>query len=168
MISIKACLFALAAASTVLGASLERRDTVSCQRIILPEYTIYSLLAYQFVTCKNTALGSFHISNQKAEGNIHAAPLKNGGTRSGYPHQFTNAKNIKWHNRKCNNLARGVILLEFPVFKDGHLYNAESKPKDDPGAARAIFTSPNKDYCGVIAHEGVGKEANKGDLLLCS
>ncbi|KAF8906979.1 Ribonuclease/ribotoxin [Gymnopilus junonius] len=139
----------LTAASIALGASLERRDT--------------------FVTCRNTAVkgGSFQISNQKAEGNIHAAPLTNGGTKSGYPHQFTNAKKIQWPNPKCNNLASGVILLEFPVFADGHLYNADSKPKDDPGAARGIFTSPNKDYCGVVAHKGIGQDANKGDLLLC-
>ena len=88
-----------------------------------------------------------------------------GGSKSGYPHQFKNENApIVWPNAKCNNLAAGIILLEFPVFADGHLYNWNSKPKDDPGPVRAIYTSPGKDYCGVIGHE----TGNMGPLKLCT
>ncbi|KAF8972227.1 Ribonuclease/ribotoxin, partial [Flammula alnicola] len=96
--------------------------------------------------------------------NHPCAPLTDGGTRSGYPHQFTNVGGIVWPNKRCNHLAPGHILLEFPVFEDGHLYCAECKPKPDPGPARAIFTSPRKDFCGVVAHT----HGNEGPLVLCT
>ncbi|KAF9224792.1 Ribonuclease/ribotoxin [Gyrodon lividus] len=111
--------------------------------------------------CKNTA-GNIKIDSSKAEGNIHAAPLSAG--KSGYPHQFTNQGKIKFPNNKCNNLAHGTILLEFPVFADGHLYAWDAKPKPDPGPVRAIYTNPSKDFCGVVAHT----EGNQGPLELCT
>jgi rRNA endonuclease len=54
-------------------------------------------------------------------------------------------------------------LLEFPVFPDGHAYNFNKKPKDDPGAARVIYTYPQKVFCGVVSHTN----GNQGDLRLC-
>ena len=54
-------------------------------------------------------------------------------------------------------------LLEFPVFLAGHAYNCNKKPKDDPGAARVIYTYPRKIFCGVVSHAN----GNQGELRLC-
>ncbi|KAI9793194.1 MAG: hypothetical protein M1816_000615 [Peltula sp. TS41687] len=118
--------------------------------------------ADKILTCQNTG-GNIKISSNKAEGNVHAAPL-NEKTASGYPHHFQNNKGdiIKFPNKACN--AKGVKLLEYPVFADGHLYPSGMKPKADPGPARAIYTTPHKDFCGVIAHT---EKDNKGPFKLC-
>ncbi|OJD33105.1 ribotoxin [Diplodia corticola] len=116
--------------------------------------------------CRNTK-GDVKISQGKAEGNIHAAPVvdpkvKSQKPKSGYPHGYGNNDGIKWPNSKCND--KNAELLEFPVYADGHLfpYN-EKKTNLDPGIARGIFTYPSKDFCGVMAH----KDGNSGPFALC-
>lgn len=121
--------------------------------------------------------------------NLHSAPLSDGHTGSSYPHWFTNGYDkrgdgslksglkgplITFGNGECdkapNHSSHGSghkdhYLLEFPVFEDGHEYKYDSKkPKEDPGPARAIYTYPNKDFCGIVAHT----DGNQGDLVLCS
>ncbi|OJD38023.1 ribotoxin [Diplodia corticola] len=119
--------------------------------------------------CKNTE-GNFKINSDKAERAMHAAPVGNPPdklpqTKSGYPHQFHNAKGLKWANSHCND--KNAKLLEFPVFADGHLFQYDEKknPSDASwvGPARVIYTMPSKDYCGVMAHT----TGNKGDFELC-
>ncbi|KAB2580682.1 hypothetical protein BFW01_g3347 [Lasiodiplodia theobromae] len=117
--------------------------------------------------CKNTK-GDFTISQNKAEGNIHAAPVgdpdkKEPKTKSGYPHGYGNRDGITWPNKKCND--KNAKLLEFPVYPDGHLFPYNEKKSDlDPGPARAIYTYPSKDFCGVMAHT----DGNAGGFALCS
>lgn len=98
---------------------------------------------------------------------MNSSPTTSG--KSGYPHAFQNFGKIVFSTDQCN---RGY-LLEFPVLQTG-LYNAQKgHPKEDPGAARVIFIaenqpSPHKIFCGVVAHAGEGKNANKGHLQLCT
>ncbi|KAL1642552.1 putative a-sarcin precursor [Diplodia seriata] len=119
----------------------------------------------KILTCKNSG-GNIRISQNKAEGNIHAAPLGDKVTKSGYPHEFGNREpKIVWPNKKCN--ADNVKLLEFPVFADGHLFPFDEKKPDDKskiGPARGIYTYPSKDFCGVMAHT---EKDNKGPFALC-
>ncbi|KAH7882959.1 gigantin [Phlebopus sp. FC_14] len=129
--------------------------------VVLAVVPAFAAPAVTMYTCRNTA-GNFQINAAAAEANIHAAPLTAG--KSGYPHQFTNQGGIRFPNSKCNNLAAGTILLEFPVFQDGHLYAWNEKPKPNPGPARAIYTNPSKDFCGVVAHT----TGNQGPLELCT
>ncbi|KAI7226587.1 hypothetical protein KC330_g8759 [Hortaea werneckii] len=94
------------------------------------------------------------ISYSTASSTIHQAPLGRG--RSGYPHEFTNKQNLPL-GRNCDAAAKNGGLFEFPVFSDGHLYDwTSARPKDNPGPARVLFTTPSKDFCGVIAHDGPG------------
>ncbi len=116
---------------------------------------------------------------------MHRAPLSDGKSGSSYPHWFTNGYNgdgklkkgrkgpeIKFPNKKCNFRPRHTTgthmddryLLEFPVFPDGRLYPHEKKPKEKPGPARVIYTWPNKDFCGVVAHT---ERDSTGPLQLC-
>ncbi|OJD28974.1 ribotoxin [Diplodia corticola] len=121
------------------------------------------------VTCK-TAGGNIRINLNKAEGNIHAAPRGDHDTKSGYPHELKNGDGAirTWPNRKCND--KHAELLEFPVFPDGHLFpfDQEMKPADKSslltGSARAVYTHPGKDFCGVVAHT---EKDNKGPFALC-
>ncbi|CCX17131.1 Similar to Ribonuclease alpha-sarcin; acc. no. P00655 [Pyronema omphalodes CBS 100304] len=135
-------LFVLALSATALAApTLEERDTI--------------------YICNIQGQPPLRISRNKAEGNMHAAPLSDGKTKTSYPHEFKNIGNaIKFPSGKC----KGVKLLEFPVFADGHLYPYDVKPKADPGPARVIFTYPSKDFCGIVSHT---LPNNGGPLALC-
>ncbi|KAI5785758.1 clavin precursor [Pyronema domesticum] len=109
------------------------------------------------------------ISQNKAIGNMHQAPVTLKGTGSGYPHEFKNYPHYKWANKKCNTgSGKGgqhpPTLLEFPVFEDGHFYNYnKGHPKPDDGYNRVIYSYPNKEFCGIIGHTDKGK---KGDKLV--
>ncbi|KAF9224787.1 ribonuclease U2 [Gyrodon lividus] len=142
-------------------------NTLLCLALVaVPTFAAPSALQARDTTwtCSNSQ-GTIKISQNAAESNIHAAPLTDGTTKSSYPHKFQNVGGYNWPNSKCNFKATSTnFLLEFPVFADGHLYPFDVKPKADPGPARAIFTYPSKDFCGVIAHT----EANQGPLVLCS
>ena len=46
----------------------------------------------------------------------------------------------------------------------GTYYDANKKPKQDPGPARVIYYMPGKTFCGIVGHE----DGNKGDLKLCN
>ena len=63
-------------------------------------------------------------------------------------------------NERCHN----KHLLEMPIFPNGKTYKFDSKPKEDPGPIRAIFSNPGKLLCNVIAHVGPG---NEGDFEEC-
>ncbi|BCR90236.1 major allergen and cytotoxin AspF1 [Aspergillus chevalieri] len=157
---------ALAATSALASPLVERETTWKCKN------------SGKVLSYKQTS----------AESNLHHAPLSDGKTGSSYPHWFTNGydkkgdgslkeglKNplVKFGNGECdkppshssNGSGKGDhYLLEFPVFPDGHEYKYNSKkPKEDPGPARAIYTYPNKVFCGIVAHT----QGNKGDLVLC-
>lgn len=63
--------------------------------------------------------------------------------------------------------ANGALkeLQEAPVFSDKHVYNFDSKPKDDPGPARVVYTTVNRDFCAIISHT---EPNNGGDFALCN
>ncbi|KAI6046712.1 Ribonuclease/ribotoxin [Pisolithus marmoratus] len=113
-------------------------------------------------TCK-TYKGNYKIDEDKAKNNVHLAPLYSG--RTGYPHLFHHYPDhddkhhhhdyyhlLEFDNKKCNK--KDAHLLAFPLFEDGHLYPYDKEPKADPGLVRAIYTAPDKDFCGVLAHKG--------------
>ncbi|OJD33081.1 ribotoxin [Diplodia corticola] len=150
-------LLAVSAAAAPLNDALNQSETPALE------------VRDKTLVCKNTG-GNIEISQNKAEGNIHAAPATKGGTKSGYPHEYKNLadgdkKNIVWPNKNCN--AKDVTLLEFPVFKDGHLFEYDQKKPADKtkiGPVRGVFTYPHKDFCGVMAHT---EKDNKGNFALC-
>lgn len=51
--------------------------------------------------------------------------------------------------------------MEYPIFgvetikKKSRIYNYGSKPKERPGPFRAIATSTDKTYLGIISHDGI-------------
>ncbi|CCX04823.1 clavin precursor [Pyronema domesticum] len=120
--------------------------------------------------CKNE-VKDFLIKESVAVHTVRQAPVTKGGTKSGYPHPFQNFSKIKWANKKCNTgSGKGgrepPLLLEFPVFADGHFYPYNTgKPKPDPGNNRVIYSYPNKDFCGVVGHT---KKNNGGPLAHCT
>ena len=122
------------------------------------------------MTCKNAG-GNFKISLSAAESASHHAQLNLGAgtTATSYPHEFQTFNDaVKFANPKCNRDGKGKrqqTLLEFPVFPDGHQYPFNSKPRANPGNARVIFTSPSKDFCGVISHT---EKDNKGRFAWCT
>ncbi|KAF5313854.1 hypothetical protein D9619_013055 [Psilocybe cf. subviscida] len=119
--------------------------------------------------CVNNAVpgGAFVITQANAVAALNGSPRTTG--RSGYPHTFENFSGITWPVAKCNTAS----LLEFPVLLDGKIYNADSRPKDNPGPARIIFTidgqpAPTKLMCGVVAHAGQDGNPNAGFLNKCT
>lgn len=141
------------------------------------------------MTC-STIFGTIHIDVAKAEGNVHAAPADQQAGFT-YPHEFRNidviewpnSKPINWPNDKCNGVyakrAQPQIapkLLEFPVLPDGHLFPwNQPNPPADPGPVRAVFTFPDKVFCGVMVHDGIARNrhnpqegANEGPFKLCT
>ncbi len=112
------------------------------------------------ILCKNTE-GDLRFDKHAAENLMHNWAPVNEHTASGYPHEFSNNKGdvIKWPNGKCE----GSRVLEFPIFEDGHKYPYDEKPKARPGPARIIYSTPSKDFCGIIAHE----KGSEGPLRLC-
>lgn len=141
------------------------------------------------MTC-STVFGTIHIDVAKAEGNIHAAPAdQQAGFR--YPHEFRNLEVIEWANTKPilwpNRECHGVFgkkappqiapkLLAFPVFPDGHLFPWDQQnPPADPGPVRAVFTFPDKRFCGIMVHDGIAKNphnptegVSEGPFKLCT
>jgi rRNA endonuclease len=170
MVSSKTLLSLAALATTAFATPAPVGDVLDlAPRALLSGLDAANPLAKRLpmVRCRNTAFpgGSFQIDLARAEGNIHAAPLGVKTTASGYPHEYTNRDGMRWTNGHCNNLKTGTILLEYPVFADGHQYgHDQGHPKPDPGAARAIYTSPSKDFCGVISHTA----GNAGNFALCT
>ncbi|KAF5313857.1 hypothetical protein D9619_013056 [Psilocybe cf. subviscida] len=70
------------------------------------------------------------------------------------------------------NACNTAKLQEFPVLINGAIYNANSRPKDNPGPARVIYTLDGqpagyKLFCGVVAHVGEGGNPNRGYLAKC-
>ncbi|KAI5987458.1 major allergen Asp F1 [Pisolithus albus] len=104
-------------------------------------------------TCK-TSKGNYKIDEAKAKSNVHQAPLYPG--RTGFPQTFhlshDHYHEFEFDNKNCNR--KGADLLLFPLFEDGHLYPYDKEPKADPGLIRAIYTAPDKDFCGVFADVG--------------
>lgn len=51
--------------------------------------------------------------------------------------------------------------MEYPIFgvetikKESRIYNYGSKPRERPGPFRAIATSIDKTYIGIISHDGI-------------
>ena len=127
--------------------------TVCASFAIQSPLTLPLTFTKQAYKCKNG--GTVKLSNIK--NNLSAAPVAEG--KSGYPHAFQNLQKFPMDER-CHN----KILLEMPIFPNGKNYNFNSKPKEDPGPIRAIFSNPGKLLCNVIAHIGPG---NTGDFEEC-
>ncbi|KAI9753907.1 MAG: hypothetical protein M1815_005951 [Lichina confinis] len=126
-------------------------------------------------------------SQYDAEADSHFALLADKKTKSAYPHWFTNGYrgdgkeyrkehitfDVSWCNMETKHTDGGMgpddrYLLEFPIRPLDETprkppYNFDSKPKDDPGPARVIYTSPHKHFCGIISHT----KGNEGELVLC-
>lgn len=101
-----------------------------------------------------------HISISSAKKQLAVAPYQTG--KSGYPHIYENLDHF-FHRPE------GTTLMEFPIFgvetirKKAKLYKYASKPKERPGPFRAIATSTDKTYVGIISYNGEpGKPAMAG------
>ncbi|WFD24805.1 hypothetical protein MEQU1_003510 [Malassezia equina] len=63
---------------------------------------------------------------------VQNAPDEN--RHSGYPHRFYDYENLPMSSA-CDGAS---MMLELPVFADGHAYDLENG--EDPGAVRAIYS----------------------------
>lgn len=100
------------------------------------------------------------VSQSIAQKAVNAASALSLGTPSGYPHVFKDHGHI-FKRKQCGK--PGQVLLEAPVFADGHIYNYMSKPKDNPGPMRVIFIEKSNMLCGVLGHT----DGNAGYLNKC-
>lgn len=74
-----------------------------------------------------------------------------------YPHQFKNYEGLPMSNA-CSGAS---MMLELPVFADGHAYNIAHGEK--PGAARVIYSADDHSLCAIVAHD-----SNDSNFHLCS
>lgn len=101
----------------------------------------------------NNAALENQISIQSAKKQLAAAPSQTGKS-IGYPHIYEN-RNKFFHQPE------GTTFMEYPIFgvetvkKKLRIYNYCSKPKDRPSPFRAIATSTDKTYIGIISHDGM-------------
>lgn len=87
---------------------------------------------------------------------IKAAPSEPSNVGHSYPHEFKNYEKLPI-NSECD----GEMMLELPVFADGHAYDLEHG--ENPGAARAIYGANNKALCAIVAHD-----SNDNDFHECT
>ncbi|WFD04487.1 hypothetical protein MOBT1_003197 [Malassezia obtusa] len=73
-----------------------------------------------------------------------------------YPHQFKNYEGLQMSSA-CDGAS---MMLELPVFADGHAYNIQHGEK--PGAARAIYSADDNSLCAIVAHD-----SNDSNFHLC-
>ncbi|KAI0008220.1 Ribonuclease/ribotoxin [Xylariaceae sp. FL0662B] len=111
-----------------------------------------------FVSCRvQTGIYNFQKEDVKAE--FDRVRGKTSGTPSGYPHEFQNfGGGISWDDQACNS--DKVKTFEFPVFqrqggRDPQKYNENSKPKDEPGPCRVVFSEHDGHLCGVMCHRSM-------------
>jgi hypothetical protein len=78
------------------------------------------------------------------------ATLKNGEDNwgSGYPHQWQNI------GKEIQGSCAGAVMLEFPVFQKGFFDPNKRKKQQAPEGFRIIYTETDKEFCGVISHDG--------------
>ncbi|KAF7596408.1 hypothetical protein BBP40_001715 [Aspergillus hancockii] len=118
-------------------------------------------------TCTNSNR-QLRYSQNSAISASHHAPISDGKTKRSYPHWFTNGYDgdgklkkslkkplVQFPVADCNKPPKHSkngegktdhYLREFPVYQDGHQYNFDKKPKEDPGEARIIYTYPHKTF----------------------
>lgn len=75
---------------------------------------------------------------------------------SGYPHRFYDYENLPMSSA-CDGAS---MMLELPVFADGHAYDLENG--EDPGAVRAIYSIDDNSLCAIVAHD-----TNDSNFHLC-
>lgn len=73
------------------------------------------------------------------------APSQSTGGHS-YPHEFKNYEGLPISSA-CDGAS---MMLELPVFADGHAYNLEHG--ENPGAARVIYSADNHAVCAIVHH----------------
>ena len=76
---------------------------------------------------------------------VQNAPREN--RSSGYPHKFNNYEGLPMSSA-CDGAS---MMLELPVFADGHPYDLEHGEK--PGAVRAIYSIDDNALCAIVAHD---------------
>ncbi|WFD28474.1 hypothetical protein MNAN1_003485 [Malassezia nana] len=81
---------------------------------------------------------------------VQQAPREN--RSSGYPHQFKNYEGLPMSS-DCDGAS---MMLELPVFADGHPYNLQNG--ENPGAVRAIYSIDDNALCAIIAHDNYGSD----------
>ncbi|KAJ5724051.1 Guanine-specific ribonuclease N1/T1 [Penicillium malachiteum] len=83
--------------------------------------------------------------------------------KSGYPHEYKNEDkdpaDQPLFTRRTNSST--TSYREYPVMANGIGYTFDQKPKQRPGAFRAV-TNQRKTFKGVICHNGEGTEAANG------
>ncbi|KAM7195943.1 Ribonuclease/ribotoxin [Naviculisporaceae sp. PSN 640] len=89
--------------------------------------------------------------------NALAFPSGGNPGASGFPHHFNNNEGFIWD--PASGICDNSRIIEMPIFRDGHVYNwnsGTSGPRENPGAARAIYVSSGGyvALCGVISHYG--------------
>ncbi|OCT51182.1 hypothetical protein CLCR_09047 [Cladophialophora carrionii] len=111
----------------------------------------------------NQVLENNTISQNRVLRQLAQAPAPGEKGRSGHPRKYEDKEEL--FPKRSNS---PTIDMEYPVTQHGPPYNFKSKPKDDPGAFRAI-TNQNKDYKGTICHDGDRKanNPNAGLFHLC-
>lgn len=75
---------------------------------------------------------------------VYNAPREN--RKSGYPHQFRNYEGLPMASA-CD----GAMMLELPIFNDGHPYDLEHG--EAPGAVRAIYSAKDNSLCAIVSHD---------------
>ncbi|WFD34843.1 hypothetical protein MCUN1_001687 [Malassezia cuniculi] len=87
---------------------------------------------------------------------IAQAPSEPSNVGHSYPHEFKNYEHLPISS-ECD----GEMMLELPIFADGHAYDLEHG--ENPGAVRAIYGAKNKALCAVVAHD-----ANDSNFHQCT
>jgi len=107
----------------------------------------------QIYHCGSSTGGDIDLN--KIQDQVSNAPREN--RDSGYPHQFKNYEGLSMSSA-CSGAS---MMLELPVFADGHPYDLENG--EQPGAVRAIYSIDDNSLCAVVAHD-----QNDSDFHECS
>ena len=83
------------------------------------------------------------------------ATEKNGEANwgSGYPHEWRNLGGL------ITGDCTSKKMLEFPLFQKGFFDADKSKKQQAPEGFRIIYTETDKEFCGVISHDGTAGKA---------
>ncbi|WFD21123.1 hypothetical protein MCAP1_003380 [Malassezia caprae] len=95
------------------------------------------------------------IDVSKIMSQVQQAPREN--RHSGYPHKFNDYEGLPMSS-DCDGAS---MMLELPVFADGHPYDLENG--ENPGAVRAIYSIDDNALCAIVAHD-----TNDSNFHLCN
>ena len=136
--------------------------------LLYPPNNIHSTPQSLYVC--HTNQNTYQVSDAVGVQTVKDAGLA-GGTKSGYPHSYSNKDGILWDVQNCDS---NNPLLEYPIFNEGKpSWQKDKKVSEQPATPmRVVFANVGGTaiYCGIMTHveEDPDTHQGKGYFTRCT